>query len=213
MNILHIDSSMMQSDSITRELSASIVAQIKISHPHAQVTYRDLVKNEVTHLTQAIAAGFRNTGLTDFDHATLKEHQLSEQLVTEFLASDFIVIGAPMYNFSVPTQLKSWLDRLAQVGRTFSYTANGPVGLASGKRIIVASARGGFYANTAIAFMDFQESYLKAFFAFMGIRDIHFVSAEGASKGEQVKAEGIRAAKDAIPAALINLTDLSAHTA
>lgn len=206
MKVLHIDSSIMGSDSITRDLTAAIVARIQASHPDTHVQHRDLANDEVRHLSGSIAAGFRQTGVSDFPAATLLEHQLSEVLVTEFLASEVLVIGAPMYNFSVPTQLKAWLDRIAQVGRTFKYTEHGPVGLSGDKRIIVVSARGGFYAEGPFQKMDFQESYLKAFFGFLGITDIEFVRAEGASKGEAIRDKSVAIARNAIPAAVAHLS-------
>lgn len=200
MNILHIDSSILESDSITRDLSAAIVARFRTRHPACRVSRRDLVRDEIRHLDAAIAAGFRPTGVSSFTDATLQEHRFSEALVAEFLASDVIVIGAPMYNFSIPSQLKAWLDRLAQAGRTFRYTANGPVGLVTGKRVIIASARGGFYADTPLGHMDFQESYLKAFFGFLGIDDVHVIRAEGTSKDAPVRAAGIERARADIAA-------------
>lgn len=169
------------------------------------MTHRDLIRNEIAHLTGAIVAGFRQMEPIDFDDATLREHLLSETLVTEFLANDVIVIGAPMYNFSVPSQLKAWLDRLAQSGRTFKYTENGPVGLVQGKRVIVVSARGGFYAEGPLGHMDFQEGYLKAFFGFLGITDVQFVRAEGASRGQPVRDNGIARAKASVPDALASM--------
>ncbi|MBR7791284.1 FMN-dependent NADH-azoreductase [Undibacterium sp. FT147W] len=202
MNILHIDSSILESNSVTRELSAAIVKQLKAAHPDANVTYRDLVKHEISHLTGAVAAGFRPTGFDAFDEKTRQEHQLSAALVSEFLAHDVIVIGAPMYNFSVPSQLKAWLDRLAQAGRTFKYTEAGPVGLVSGKQILIASARGGFYAEGGLVHMDHQESYLKTFFGFLGIRNVHFIRAEGMSKSPQIKEAGVQSAHAAVIATL-----------
>lgn len=198
MKILHIDSSILDSASLTRELSAAVVAEIRTRHPAAEVTHRDVVADEIRHLDGAIAAGFRPTGVGDFDDATLTEHRVSETLVTEFLASDVLVIGAPMYNFSVPSQLKAWMDRIAQAGRTFKYTEKGPVGLAGGKQVIVVSARGGFYADGPLARMDFQESYLRAYFGFLGITDVHVVRAEGASKGEPVRSDGLEHARAAV---------------
>lgn len=198
MNILHIDSSILASNSVTRELSAAVVAQLQATLPHSNVAYLDLAKDEIAHLSGPIAAGFRQTGTDDFDEATRREHQLSETLLCEFLEHEVIVIGAPMYNFSVPSQLKAWLDRIAQVGRTFKYTETGPVGLVGGKQVIVVSARGGFYAEGTLAQMDFQENYLKTFFGFLGIRDVHFIRAEGVSKGPQIKEAGIQRARAAI---------------
>lgn len=198
MNILQIDASILGAQSITRDLAAAVVQQLQAMHPEARLVYRDVVQQEIRHLTAAIAAGFRPSGVSAFDAATLQEHQLSELLLQEFMASDVIVVAAPMYNFSVPTQLKAWLDRLAQAGRSFQYTERGPVGLAGGKRVIVASARGGFYAEGPLAHMDFQEGYLRAFFGFLGIDDVRFVRAEGASKAAEIRAAGIAKAKSAI---------------
>ncbi|MDU8499000.1 FMN-dependent NADH-azoreductase [Pseudomonas syringae] len=206
MKILHIDSSIMGSNSITRALSSTLVAHIQDSHREAHVKYRDLVDDELKHLTGPIAAGFRQTGINDFPEAILQEHQLSEILVMEFLASDVLVIGAPMYNFSVSSQLKAWLDRIAQVGRTFKYTEHGPVGLSGGKRVIVVSARGGFYAEGPLQKMDFQESYLRAFFGFLGISDIHFIRAEGVSRGQPVRDQGVEKATAAMSAVIAGLS-------
>jgi FMN-dependent NADH-azoreductase len=112
-----------------------------------------------------------------------------------------VVIGAPMYNFSVPTQLKAWIDRIAQAGRTFTYTDKGPKGLAGGKTVIVASSRGGMYStNPAMAGLDHQESYLKTVFGFIGITDVRFVRAEGVAMGDAAKAQALSAADVAIKA-------------
>lgn len=206
MKILHIDSSIMGSNSITRRLSSTFVAHLQDSHRETHVEYRDLVDDELKHLTGPIAAGFRQTEINDFTEATLQEHQLSETLVMEFLASDVLVIGAPMYNFNVSSQLKAWLDRIAQVGRTFKYTDQGPVGLSGGKRVIVVSARGGFYSEGPLQKMDFQESYLRAFFGFLGISDIHFIRAEGVSRGQQLRDQGVEKAMAAMPAVIASLS-------
>ncbi|MEO5670490.1 MAG: NAD(P)H-dependent oxidoreductase, partial [Ramlibacter sp.] len=140
--------------------------------------------------------GFRlapgTPGLTEVQR---RENAISEQLVSQFLAADVVVVGAPMYNFSVPSQLKAWIDRVAQAGRTFTYTDKGPKGLASGKTVIVASSRGGVYStNPALAGLDHQESYLKTVFGFFGITDIRFVRAEGVAMGDAAKAQALSAA-------------------
>ncbi|MCQ4161378.1 NAD(P)H-dependent oxidoreductase [Roseomonas sp. GC11] len=206
MKILHLDSSILGGNSLTRDLSAAVVADLRARDPEAEVAYRDLVAEEIRHLDGAIAAGFRPTGGGGFDAATLQEHQLSEALVAQFLASDVLVIGAPMYNFSVPSQLKAWLDRIAQAGRTFRYTEKGPVGLSGGRSVIIVSGRGGFYAGGGpLAALDFQEAYLRAFFGFLGITDIRVVRAEGASKGEAIRAQGLEAARAAIAEATAGL--------
>ncbi|KHN56701.1 NAD(P)H-dependent oxidoreductase [Dickeya fangzhongdai] len=198
MKILHIDSSILEGVSVTRQISADVIAQLVKHHPEATVSYRDVVKQEIRHLTGAIAAGFRQIASASVDSSTLQEHMISEQLVSEFLANDVIVIGAPMYNFSVSSQLKSWLDRIAQTGKTFKYTEKGPVGLSGGRTIIVVSARGGFYTEQPFAGMDFQERYLQAFFRFLGITDIYFIRAEGTSKGDEIKNHEIKNAKASI---------------
>lgn len=192
MKILHIDSSMTQELSVTRQLSSEIVKKLTETGQYNSVIYRDVVEDEIGHLTGDIAAGFRPVPGNHSASAELtNEYQRSEILVTEFQDSDVIVIGAPMYNFSVSSQLKAWLDRIAQPGKTFSYTASGPVGLAGGKKVIIASARGGFYHHTPLEEMDFQEPYLRKFLSFLGINHVEFIRVEGASKSEDVKQQEI----------------------
>lgn len=199
MNILHIDSSINGEFSLSRQLTAEVVRQLASD----RVVYRDVVKTPIAHLTGTVAAGFRPLRIaTDATAEDVREHELSEALVNEFLNSDIIVIGAPMYNFSVSTQLKAWLDRLAQPGKTFSYTPTGPVGHATGKRIVVVSTRGGIYHGTPIEDMDFQERYLQKFFGFLGIDRVEFVRAEGATRGEEIRTKGVAQAFDAIPSVI-----------
>ena len=203
MQILHLDSSVLGDASASRLLSATIVKDLRHERPDARVVYRDLVDDAVSHLTGSIAAGFRApAGTTATDPLTLGEHVRSELLVSEFLASDIIVIGAPMYNFSVASQLKAWIDRVAQPGRTFRYTADGPVGLSGGRRVIVASTRGGMYSAGAAAGMDFQEAYLKAFFGFLGIHHVDIVRAERLTKGAELREASIAAAHGTVHAAV-----------
>jgi len=139
MHILHLDSSLLSDNSASRALSAAIVDELRRADPSATVVHRDLVADPIAHLDGPIAAGFRPIGAAPSGTAAAAEHRRSEVLVTELLASDTIVIGAPMYNFSVPSQLKAWIDRVVQPGRTFRYTETGPVGLAAGRRVIVAA--------------------------------------------------------------------------
>lgn len=202
MKVLQIDSSILRASSITRELTAAVIAGLRASDASVEVDYLDLIKHPVSHMDAAVAAGFRPNVAAEFDTSGLRELRISDRLIAQFLANDVIVIGAPMYNFSVPTQLKAWMDRIAQPGKTFKYTETGPVGLAVGKRVIVVSARGGFYVEGRLQQMDFQESYLKAFFGFLGIQKVHFVRAEGASRGDQARQNGIASAKAAISSAI-----------
>lgn len=201
MKLLHIDSSPLAANSVSRELTRRIVREWQASHPGATVEHLDLAVNAPNHL-DVHSLGFRlgidADGLTE---AQRRENAISEQLVSQFLAADVVVVGAPMYNFSVPSQLKAWIDRVAQAGRTFTYTEKGPQGLAGGKTVIVASSRGGVYStNPALSFLDHQESYLKAVFGFFGITDVRFVRAEGVAMGDAAKAQALAAADAQIQA-------------
>jgi FMN-dependent NADH-azoreductase len=204
MKLLHIDSSPLGGNSVSRELTRRTVQSWQAAQPGTIVEYLDLAADAPTHLN-VDSLGFR-LGL-DADSLTevqKRENAVSERLVTQFLAADVVVVGAPMYNFSIPSQLKAWIDRIAQVGRTFKYTEKGPQGLASGKTVIVVSTRGGAYsADPALAFLDHQESYLKTVFGFFGITDVRFVRAEGLAMGDAAKAKAIEGAD----------RDIHAHTA
>lgn len=187
MQLLHIDSAITGEQSVSRELTRRIVAAWKAGHPNTTVQYLDLVAQAPAHFT-ADAMGFR-TGQEASTDAQRTENALSEALVSQFLASDVIVIGAPLYNFTIPSQLKAWIDRVAQIGRTFKYTDKGAVGLAGGKTVIVASSRGGVYSTSEGGqAMEHQESYLKVVFGFFGITDVRFVRAEGVGMGPDAKA-------------------------
>ena len=197
MQLLHIDSSINGNNSASRKLTAQIVAAWKERHPDTQVSYLDLVAQAPNHFTSAAMAP--RTGQTDgLSAEQVAENAVSEQLVQQFLAADVVVIGAPFYNFSIPSQLKAWIDRIAQPGRTFRYTANGPEGLAKGKTVIVASSRGGVYStNDFMQSLEHQESYLKVVMGFFGITDVRFVRAEGLGMGpDAVAAAFASAAKD-----------------
>ncbi len=194
--LLHIDSSILGSNSVSRQLTAQIVASWQASHPATEVSYLDLAINTPSHLS-AESLGFRlPAGTPDLSDIQKQENAISETLVSQFLASNVIVVGAPLYNFAIPTQLKAWIDRIAQVGRTFTYTDKGPVGLAGGKTVIVASARGGVYSTSeAMRALEHQESYLQTVFGFLGITDVRFVRAEGLAMGEAAKASALQAAQ------------------
>lgn len=201
MKLLHIDSSILGSNSVSRQLTAETVAHWLKSHPNTAVEYLDLAKDAPNHFSaDAIAIkGFAQTSPTDAQRA---ENALSEKLVSQFLAADVMVVGAPLYNFSIPTQLKAWIDRLSQPGRTFKYEETGPVGLANGKTVIVVSTRGGMYSTSEGGqAMEHQESYLKVVFGFFGITDVRVVRAEGVAMGEAPKATAMSNARAAIAAA------------
>ncbi|WP_434617985.1 FMN-dependent NADH-azoreductase [Azospirillum sp. B2RO_4] len=202
--ILHVDSSPLGAASVTRQLTASIVEALVKAEPSATVVARDVAANPPAHLDgellQVVKLGNRD-GLTERQRDELA---LSDALVEEFLAADVVVIGAPMYNFSIPTQLKAWIDRLAQAGRTFRYTEKGPEGLAGGKRVIIASGRGGVYStNPALAGLDHQEAYLRTVLGFFGITDVTFIRAEGIGMGPEAKDKALAGAAKEIEGLLV----------
>lgn len=171
MTVLHIDASINGDNSASRAITRSIVDQVKGEKGRNEVVYRDLAANPLPHLT---LDAFADTGALD-----------------EFLAADTVVIGAPMYNFTLPTQLKSWIDRILVAGKTFRYTENGPEGLAKGKRVIVALARGGIYTGASpAAALEHLETYLRGVFNFIGIEP-EFVIAEGLNLGPDRRAQSI----------------------
>lgn len=205
MKLLHIDSSVLGSPSVSRQLTAQIVAKWRVSHPGTSVDYLDLATNAPSHLSIE-SLGFRLApGATASTPGQARENALSEQLVTQFLAADVIVVGAPMYNFAIPSQLKAWIDRVAQTGRTFKYTDKGPQGLAGGKTVIVVSTRGGVYSTSEGGrAMEHQESYLQTVFGFFGIANVRFVRAEGLAMGEAARTHALAAAEVDIRAAVRN---------
>ena len=193
MKLLHIDSSALGDYSVSRQLSADIVAELKQQTPTAVVSYRDLAAEPLTHWTPAVA------------DASTADGAFGNVLLEELLAADVVVIGAPMYNFGISSQLKSWIDRIVVAGKTFRYTEQGVEGLAKGKQVTVASSRGGQYAEGPMAAFDFQETYLRTVLGFIGISSITFVRAEGVAISPEHKEKAVQAAKASIPASVNGL--------
>jgi FMN-dependent NADH-azoreductase len=172
--ILHIDASINGENSASRAISRSIVDQLKNAQWGEEVVYRDLAAQPLPHLT---LDAFADTSVLD-----------------EFLAADTVVIGAPMYNFTLPTQLKAWIDRIVIAGTTFRYTENGPKGLAKGKRVIIGLARGGFYdQNSPAAALEHLETYLTGVFNFIGIEP-EFVVADGLNISPEQREQSLKLA-------------------
>ena len=185
MKLLHLDSSALGTGSVTRELTAAIVARWQDKLPQLRVEYRDLDANPLPHLTgQSLA------------QANPVEAAAATHTMEQFLAADVLVIGAPMYNFSIPSTLKAWIDRVAVAGKTFRYTEKGSEGLAGSKKVIIASGRGGIHTDAPT---DFQEAYLRQVFGFLGVTDIEFVRAEGVAYSPQHRSDAIAGALAAIP--------------
>ena len=195
MTLLHIDSSPLGAASVTRQLTGEVVKAWTAAHPGTPVVYRDLATAPLDHLTAELMQVVKFRNLEGLNERQLAELALTDGLVDEFLGAEVVVIGAPMYNFSIPTQLKVWLDRICQAGKTFRYTEKGPVGLAGGRKVIVASARGGRYAGTPMeAALDHQEAYLKAVMGFVGITEVSIIRAEGVAMGQVARPQALQAA-------------------
>lgn len=179
MNLLHVDSSILGDHSVSRQISAAVVATLRGAHPDLQVTYRDLDAAPAPHQSGALLAA-RALPADQRTPDQARDIAAADAILEEFLAADVVVLGVPMYNFGIPSQLKSWIDHLAVAGKTFSYSEAGVQGLAGGKRVILASSRGGFYGpDSPAAALQHQESYLRGFFGFIGIGDVEIVGAEG----------------------------------
>lgn len=190
MNVLHLDSSVLGQNSASRALTAAIVARLQREAPNAQVLHRDLAgEHALPHLDGASLA-----------KADATEAARSARAMEDFLAADVIVIGAPMYNFGIPSQLKAWIDRVAVAGKTFRYTAEGPQGLAGGKKVIVAATYGGMHPVESGR--NFVEPYLRQIFGFLGIDDIEFVSAEGLNISPELRTQALETAQERIDTTL-----------
>ena len=191
MNVLHIDSSILGDHSVSRKVSAAAVAAFVAANPGAKVTYRDLDARPAPHQSGALMAA-RGLDPAQRNPDQAREIAEADAVLAEFLAADVAVIGVPMYNFGIPSTLKSWIDHLAVAGKTFSYSEAGVQGLAGGKRIVLASSRGGFYGpDSPAASLQHQESYLRGFFGFIGIAHVEVVSAEGVNYGPDHKQKAL----------------------
>ncbi|BAR62980.1 FMN-dependent NADH-azoreductase [Bradyrhizobium diazoefficiens] len=195
MKLLHIDSSVLGPHSVSRQVSAAIVDRLRQATPSLEVVYRDLTQTPLAHLSGshlAAAQGAPAPAELGPDLAA------SAAVLNEFLAADVVVIGAPMYNFTIPSQLKAWIDRILVAGKTFQYGANGPQGLAGAKRVIVAISRGGYYgADTPTAAGEHLETYLRWVFGFIGITDPEFISADGIQVGPDHREKALAGALQA----------------
>ena len=199
MQLLHLDSSVLGDASVSRKLTAEIVARQRALHPDLRVTYHDLAADPALHLTGAHMAV--RMGVDNSDPTLDDDLAKGNGYLDEVIAADVLVIGVPMYNFSIPTPLKAWIDRIAVAGRTFSYGANGPEGLLKNKKAYLASARGGVYtAGSPAAPFEHQESYVIGVLGFLGVTDVTVVRAEGVAVGPEAKAAAMAHALEDIAA-------------
>jgi FMN-dependent NADH-azoreductase len=202
MQLLHLDSSILGTASVSRRLSSEIVKRQMALYPSIRVVYRDLAADPALHLSAPHLAAWQGDAS---DNATLSTDLVKgAAYMDELFASDILVIGAPMYNLSIPTPLKAWIDRIAVAGKTFRYTASGPEGLLTNKRAFIASARGGVYsAGSPAAAFEHHESYLIGLLAFLGVSDTKVIRAEGVAFSPAVK-------EAAVEQALTNIAAMAA---
>ncbi len=197
MNILQINASARSQGSESTRLADRIVARLREHHPEAQLVRRDLASDPQPVLDEAaLQALFAPADARTPEQ--LARVAIDDRAIAQVQAADTLVLGVPMYNLTVPAQLKHWIDAIARAGVTFRYTENGPVGLLTGKTVYVALSRGGRYRDTE---MDTQVPYLKTVLGFLGMRDVRFVYVEGVAMGE----ESLNAAREAADRELAEL--------
>src|SRR5216684_4399080 len=192
MKLLHIDSSVLGPHSVSRQVSAAIVDRLRQATPGLEIAYRDLSSMPLAHLSGSHLAAAQ--GATA-EAALQQDLAAGQAVLDEFLAADIVVLGAPMYNFTIPSQLKAWIDRILVAGKTFKYGAQGSEGLAGNKRVIIAISRGGFYgAGTPAAVGEHLETYLRWVFGFIGIKDPEFILADGIQIGPEHREKAVAGA-------------------
>jgi FMN-dependent NADH-azoreductase len=193
MKLLHIDSSILEQQSATRELGAAWVSNWRRENPRGEVEHLDLANDPLAHLSGEIFAARANAHAPR-ELRLQRDVDADQSTLADFLAADVVVIGAPMYNFSIPSQLKAWIDRIVVAGKTFRYTANGPEGMIKGKKAVLIISRGGIYSAGPASSLDFQETYLRGVLGFIGITDVEVIRAEGLAMGAEQRAASMSAA-------------------
>jgi FMN-dependent NADH-azoreductase len=199
MNILQVNSSARVDGSHSTRLANTLVQRLQAADPQARVIVRDLASNPQPALDEAALAAL----FTPAENRTPGQAArvaLDDALIAEIQAADVVVLGVPMYNFGVSTQLKNWIDAIARARVTFTYTDKGPVGLLTNKKVYVVLTRGGLYRNTPA---DTQVPYLKTVFAFLGMADVQFVYAEGLAMGAEAEQQALASARTQIEEAVL----------
>ena len=198
MKLLQLDSSITGKHSVSRTLTAAIVAAYVAQHPETQVVYRDLANNPAMHLSPAHLAALQGSPVEN----TALGEDLTEgrRYMEELFEADILVIGAPMYNFGIPSQLKAWVDRVVVAGKTFRYTERGPEGLLpAGKKVFIAASSGGLYSGDSPAgVLEHSVSYLKGVLGHIGLKDVTVIRAEGVNMGPEARQSAIENARRAI---------------
>jgi FMN-dependent NADH-azoreductase len=195
MKLLHIDSSVLGPHSVSRQVSAAIVERLRKTTPRLEVVYRDLGSTPLAHLSGSYLAAAQGAAP---EPALQQDLAAGQAVMEEFLAADIVVLGAPMYNFTIPSQLKAWIDRIVIAGKTFKYGPQGAEGLAGNKRVIVAISRGGFYGpGTPAAVGEHLETYSRWVFGFIGVTNLEFISADGVRVGPEYREKALTGALQA----------------
>jgi FMN-dependent NADH-azoreductase len=201
-NLLLVTSSLFGDNSKSGQIARELVDAWRRTYPDTNVTERTLTPASIPHLSLDVLGA----ALTPADKRSAEQAlaaQSADELIAELEAADTIVLAAPMYNFSIPSTLKAWIDHVARAGRTFRYTANGPEGLLKGKQVFVVTGRGGIYSGDAPAkVLDFQEPYLRGILGFLGLDDVTFIHIEGLSMSPDGAEQGFARARNAITAIL-----------
>lgn len=198
--VLVLTSSALGDASVSNELVRDAVARLQEQDPGLRIVTRDLGRDPVPHLTADSATALR--GSEPANAAQAAAQALSDELVAELKAADTVVVGAPMYNFGIPSTLKAWFDHVLRAGITFRYTEAGPEGLLAGKRAIVVETRGGLYSDGPAQAMDSQEPHLRNLLGFIGVDDVVFVRAEKLGFGPEAREQAVAAARAALDAAI-----------
>ncbi|HXC47507.1 MAG TPA: FMN-dependent NADH-azoreductase [Candidatus Sulfotelmatobacter sp.] len=180
--LLKVDSSPMGENSISRKLTAQFAASWRKAHPGGEVISRDLTRTELAPVN-GVWVGAAHTPEGSHSPEQREALAVSDTLIAELQKADEYVFGVPMHNFSIPSTLKLWIDQVARAGKTFSYGANGPKGLLTGKKATLLIASGGVYAQgTAMESLNFVTPYLRAVFGFIGVTDVTIIAAEGTAQ-------------------------------
>jgi FMN-dependent NADH-azoreductase len=192
-NILVIQSSAGGSHSYSRKVSNHVLDGLQARYPGANVVVRDLVDNPPPHIGSDFIAGThsQSSDLTEEQRSAIA---LSDSLIAELEGADLVVLSVPMYNFSIPSTLKAWIDHIVRMGRTFSYSEAGPAPLLKGKQAILVLSSGGVYSSGPYKTMDFEEPYLRGILGFIGISDVQVVRVEGVSRGPEATEKATAAA-------------------
>jgi FMN-dependent NADH-azoreductase len=196
MIVLHIDSSPRGIDSVSRDLTRQIIDRLKAVEPNLDIIRQDLTDRLLPHLSSDAISALRRAEFATAEQCEAATR--SDSLIDELQRADMVVIGSPMHNFGITTQLKAWFDNVIRAGKTFRYGDRGPEGLLKNKRAIVVETRGGSYSEGFTAAFDHQEPHLKTLLSFIGISDVRFVRAEGLDKGPESRASGIAQAVSAV---------------